>query len=102
MCPCGSEVTRPHGTLCECCRKKRQGHGKNRNGGRPPGVRETRQRKPLAPITGIEIPCLCCGEVFVSEHKGNRMCHRCLYGNRNADYIGLGREPHRPSHRGAI
>jgi hypothetical protein len=95
ICACGNEVTRPFGKKCEECIAASQ------NGGRPKGVRDNRQRKPKRPgeaVKGIKIPCLCCGKMFISEHKGNRICTHCPR-NRNADYIGL--EPdHRTSHHG--
>jgi len=97
-CSCGNEVTRPHGRLCETCRKEHQGHGKGRTGGRPLGVRDKRQRKPLAVVTGVSIPCLCCGRVFLSTHKGNRMCSRCA--NAQENIIDQGRESRQGAHGG--
>jgi hypothetical protein len=99
-CPCGNEITKPHGRLCEACRKRRMGHGKARNGGRRAGVRDSRQRKPMAAITGIRLSCLCCDQPFTSEHKGNRLCSRCC-GHRREDIRDQGRETRRGAMGGA-
>jgi hypothetical protein len=101
LCPCGlEEITRPHGKLGEMCRKKHQGHGKGRNGGRPAGQKGMRERKIVTVGTPVrKKPCLCCEKPFVSTHKGNRICPRC--SRMSEDVRDQGRETHRGMFGGA-
>jgi hypothetical protein len=85
-CGCGLPVAGPCSKYAEPCRIARQKMGGSVTGKK----RKARVRvvKDKVPVAIKMIPCLTCGRMFGSEHKGNRICPTCLYRTQNDDSIG--------------